>query len=153
VSQSRSAMTDIPPKNTRERRRWGPIAVIAGVTYFTIGVVFGALAGSSGSTLGLKAWRWAAFALSLVVFLVHVRFDYQRFRNALTTARHVAIGVALGGFLLAAMATARATLVEGTPRRLLVALVAWPLLTGVPAFVAAWILATMLGRLRQDQPV
>jgi len=144
-------MTDIPAKVTRERRRWGPIATIAGVAYFTIGVVFGALAGSSGSTLGLKAWRWAAFALSLVVFLVHVRFDHQRFRNTLTTARHVAIGVALGGFLLAAMATARATLVEGTPRRLLVALIVWPLLTGIPAFVAAWILATFLERRQPDR--
>ena len=144
-------MTDIPAKVTRERRRWGPIATIAGVAYFTIGVVFGALAGSSGSTLGLKAWRWAAFALSLVVFLVHVCFDHQRFRNAITTARHVAIGVALGGFLLAAMATARATLVEGTPRRLLVALIVWPLLTGIPAFVAAWILATFLERRQPDR--
>ena len=148
-------MTDVPAKVLRERgerRRWGPIAATAGVAYFAIGVVFGALAGNSGSVQGLKAWRWAAFALSMVVFLLHVRFDHQRFRNALTTARHVAIGAALGGFLLAAMATARATLVEGTPQRLLVALIAWPLLTGVPAFIAAWILATLLARLNLDQP-
>jgi hypothetical protein len=145
-------MTGPQPKVTRERRRWGPIAATVGVGYFAIGVIFGALAGDAGSVVALKAWRVAAYVVCLVLFVVHVYFDDLRFRRALTTARHTSIAVAFGGFLLAASATLRAMLVEGSPRRMWVALVAWPLLTGVPAFVAAFALAWFLARSRNNQP-
>ncbi|HUK62727.1 MAG TPA: hypothetical protein VLV15_05315, partial [Dongiaceae bacterium] len=61
------------------------------------------------------------------------------------TALHTALGVAVGGFLLAAAATVHALSV-GTGRlgAYGIALVAWPVLVGVPAFLVAWAVATAL---------
>jgi hypothetical protein len=62
---------------------------------------------------------------------------------------HTAFGVAIGGFLLAVAATVHAiTVGSNTPLgRYLVALVAWPIFTAVPAFLvalaASWALAHM----------
>ena len=117
---------------------------IFGVAYFAIGY---------GSTLfdapgpGLHFWRVAAWIASAAVYFGHFADEHFRLENSPSiTAIHVGLAVAIGGFLLAVAATAHAAMVsEHAPYLLFViALVAWPLITGVPALVVTFVLATAL---------
>src|SRR6185436_15220728 len=92
-------------------------------------------------------WRLAAWVASAVVYVAHTAYEHFRLKNSpLVTAIHVGLAVAIGGFLLAVAATAHAAMVsEHAPYLLFViALVAWPLITGVPALVVTLVLATAL---------
>ena len=69
------------------------------------------------------------------------------------TARHVALAVALGAFGLALSATIHSLLVASTgqQRRLVrLALVIWPIITGLPAFLVALAASEVLTRLRSS---
>jgi hypothetical protein len=118
------------------------VAILAGVAYLLIGRLF------SSAAFATRPWRLAAWGLSGVVFLVHLWFEGFRLRNApRTAATHVASGVALGAFALAAAAMIRATSdpSEIEPKWLL-ALVLWPALTAIPAFFVALVAATASAR-------
>jgi len=118
---------------------------VAGVLYFVIGY---------GSTLldhpfsgQVHFWRLAAWIASAVVYLTHLSHEYFRLRRPpLSAASRVALAVAAGGFLLAVQATAHAAMVyQHAPYgRLLIAWIAWPLITGVPAFLFAVVVTTIL---------
>ena len=89
----------------------------------------------------LAAWVFA------VVYAAHIAYEHFRLGSrAAALALHVALAAALGAFLLAAAATLHA--MRGTPRApywlYLLALVLWPLMTGVPAFVVAFVGAKVL---------
>jgi hypothetical protein len=123
---------------------WIRIPVL-GIVYFAIGY---------GSTLldkpfsgRLHFWRVAAWLASAVVYFAHVAYEHFRMENSpTTTALHVSLAVALGGLLLAVAAMTHAAMVsEHAPfTRFVVALVAWPLITGVPAFVVTLVIAATL---------
>jgi len=78
---------------------------------------------------------------SAVVYFVHI--GYERSWNPRSAALHVATGVALAAFGLATFATVhvletgRGNVMQG------IALVAWPVFLGIPAFLVAWALATV----------
>ena len=128
------------------RNRWVPSMLFFAAVYAVVGVVTAALARSPQVT---TFWRLAAWLLSLVAFLSHIAYEHFRLRNnARTLALHVATAVALGGFVLAAAGPVRTY--WGRPRFWQVSvlsLVLWPILTGVPAFLAALVAAFILGRL------
>ena len=95
-------------------------------------------------------WRAAAYVVSAVAFAAHIWYEHFSLHNSpLTTALHATAAVALGAFGLAAAANIHA-LRSGSPYRprLGVALVAWPLLTAVPAFVVALVATAVLARVR-----
>lgn len=107
------------------------------------------LAGVTYTAIGLTSWRVAAFVVSGIVFAMHIGYERFRRRNpARLTAWHASVGAAVGGFGLAVAANIH-ELGSATAYRpkLAVALVAWPLLTGVPAFLAALVVATGLVRI------
>ena len=122
---------------------WALAALIAGVAYFVVGKVF-ALPSDN-----LRAWRLAAWAVSGVVYAVHIGYEYFRRRaSPPATSLHVALAAALGGFLLAVAGMANSLRLEPTIKPLwLVALVAWPLITGVPAYLVALAGLTLFGRM------
>src|SRR5205814_2204816 len=125
--------------------RWLTAAAGVGITYFVVGFVFGALAGEAASTAGRTGWRRAAWVISAAVFLAHVAHERMRRRNhAASSALHAAAAAAIGGFLLAIAATIHKAALDGIDARYLLALVAWPLVTGLPAFVAALALCAVL---------
>src|SRR2546426_5408689 len=65
-----------------------------------------------------------------------------------STALHAAGAVALGAFGLALAANIHSLFAPAQGQRLpLIALVAWPVITAVPAFLAALVLAAVLARL------
>jgi len=117
-------------------------ALLVGLAYTAIGVLSPFL--SSPTTVVF--WRVAAFVVSGIVFVVHVLHEHFRRRNpARRTAWHAAVGAAVGGLGLALAANIHELgLATGFRPKLLIALVAWPVLTGVPAFVAALAVAAGL---------
>src|SRR5882762_11965212 len=130
-----------------DRQRWLSIVILAGVLYLAIGLASGALAGAAASYQIQFFWRLSAFAFSAVVFAVHIAYEHFRLRNrARPTAWHASVAVAFGAFALALAANVHDLgSASGYRPRMLIALVAWPLLTALPAFIVALVLAAVLG--------
>ncbi|HEU4995196.1 MAG TPA: hypothetical protein VFT29_10250 [Gemmatimonadaceae bacterium] len=123
---------------------WIPAALLAGLVYVVIGRAFPVPAGSE------RLWRLLAWLASLVVFGVHFGYERLERRAPLTTALHSAVGVAIGGFGLAAYAAVRELMSTSAFRPIWIfALVAWPAITGVPAFLVAFVVATALERVQR----
>jgi hypothetical protein len=128
--------------NASPHRSWVPAALLVGAAYFFIGRLV------AGPT-HVQAWRLAAWALSAVAFAAHIAYEHFRLRHApLSTAAHAALAVAVGALALA-IAGALHSLSAAPGLRLswLLAFVAWPVFTAVPAFVVAWVTAAGLRRL------
>jgi drug/metabolite transporter (DMT)-like permease len=137
--------------NPPDRRAWIGRLVLAGAAYVVIGVVFSALDDSPDPTQ-VRRWRLAAWAVSAAVAAVHLWYEVLRSGTPpVRTALRAAAAVGIGAFGLAAAAIIHST---GTGHRLpIIALAAWPLLTAIPAFLAALAIAAGLARLaRRHQP-
>jgi hypothetical protein len=131
--------------STPARSVWFAAALGVGILYLVISVVFGSLAGNAATTAGLTRWRMATWLISGVVFLAQIVFERVRLRNRPSaSALHAAIAAAIGGFLLAVAATVNKMSSGSVDARYAVALVAWPLITGVPAFVVALAVAPII---------
>jgi hypothetical protein len=129
-------------------RRWLRAALLCGLAYFVIGIVTAELSRTAGSGQMRQVWRLAAWLLSAIVFATHIWYERIRLGGAAAgTALRAASAVALGGFLLAAAATVHA-LNTGSGHLVghVIALVAWPVLLAVPAFLVAWAAAAVLAR-------
>jgi hypothetical protein len=137
--------------NTSTPQQWLRTAILVGVLYAGIGTAIAAIAGTAASNRGLFLWRLSAFVLSGVVFAVHIAQEHFRRRNpAQSTAWHVAVAVAFGGFALALVANLHDLgSAAGYRPRMLIALAAWPLLTAVPAFLVALVAAAGLGAMKR----
>ena len=125
--------------------------IVVGLIYFITGVTSASFAGSAASNQLRFFWRLSAFAISALVFAAHIAYEhYRRGNTASLTAWHTSIAAALGGFGLAASANIHElSSTMGYRPRMLVAFIAWPLLTGVPAFVVAWEIASGLRLIRR----
>ena len=121
-----------------ENRATWLILIVAGVSYGLIGILFAL------PTSNARAWRLAAWAVSGVVYISHIAYErYWSRSRPLITATHVALGVAIGGFVLAIGANIHAAMTPSHAPNWLyrVALVAWPIITAVPAFLVALLVA------------
>lgn len=145
----RSALTVALLMDDTSRQRLLSTVILVGVLYFAVGFTSSALAASAGSDQMQFFWRLSAFVISAVVFAAHIAYDHFRLRNTpLPTAWHAAVGVAFGAFALALAANIHdLRSASGYRPRMLIAFVAWPLLTAVPAFVVALAIAAVLARL------
>jgi len=117
--------------------------------YLVVGVAF---PNPSAANKNQFMWRLGAWLICALAFAIHIVLEHFRFRNpAGRTAFHVALSVALGGLGLAVAANVHA-LSAGTGNRslLALALVLWPLITGAPAFLVAFLIAAFLGWLKKD---
>jgi len=125
-------------------KAWLRAALLAGILYLVIGVATSDLARLSG-----QVWRVVAWVTSLVVFVVHIAYERDRLRSApATAALHAALAVALGGFGLALAATSRAVAAGNYRGGYALALVAWPVMLAVAAFIVAWAGAAIARGLR-----
>jgi hypothetical protein len=127
------------------RQPWFWVVILVGVIYALVGIIFALPAGH------VRIWRLAAWVASGVVYAIHVGYEGLRFRNSsVQVALHVASAAALGGFGLA-LAAVMHSLSAATTRHhqqlLLVALGAWPIITGVPAFLVGLVASGLLARL------
>lgn len=123
----------------------------AAAAYAAIGVGTAALAGSSTSGAGVKGWRFAAWGLSLAVFVVHLILERASGPTLAREALRIAVAVALGAFLLALLGPVRSHWAQPDAAKAIVSLLAWPLILGVPAFVAALVGLWTLERSRGTQ--
>jgi hypothetical protein len=123
-------------------------ALLFGLVYVAVGLISSALSAAAGSGQLSFAWRFGAYVVSAIAFAIHVRHEYVTAHSASTTAAfHAAIGVALGAFFLAAAALIRAQIVGGpNPVGHVIALVAWPAITAIPAFIVALAATAVLAR-------
>ena len=122
---------------------WTLAALVVGVVYVLIGRGF-ALPASNA-----QAWRLAAWAVSGVVFAAHIGHEHFRRRcPPRRTAWHAAVGAAIGAFGLAVAGMVHALSTTGAIRPVwYLALVLWPLITAVPAFLVALLTGLVLARL------
>ena len=131
------------------------VALSIGLLYAALGFVTGELSKSAASPQWQNAWRLSAWPLSFLVFACH--FGYERLKLAnppIRAARHVAIAAGLGGLFLALVGPVRTHWgADDFGRAAVLSLAVWPLLTGIPAFLLAWIGGSVLDRLRPGQPI
>lgn len=118
-------------------------SVAFAVAYFLIGVVFPNPPASDSTQF---AWRLAAWVLFASTFALHVGVEHFKLRNPPRhAALHVALGMALGAFAIAASANIHALRFGNANRgSVALALVVWPLASGLPAFALAWASAAIL---------
>jgi hypothetical protein len=124
--------------------------LLVALAYVIIGVGFAALARSPDATV-VRLWRLAAWAASAAVAAAHIAYEHYRLGSSpRATALHAAGAVALGAFGLALAANVH-WLLAGPPgqRAPLLALPVWPVITAVPAFLAALAVATVLAMLHK----
>jgi Na+/melibiose symporter-like transporter len=121
--------------------------ILFSLVYLVVGVAF---PNPSASNKMQFIWRLAAWLTCAVAFVIHILFEYFRRRNSpRRTALHVSLSVVLGAFGLAAAANIHALRTgTGNKRLLALALIIWPIITGVPAFVVALTVAAGLARMR-----
>ena len=133
--------------NDSVRQRWLSTAILVGLVYLVVGITSATLAGAAASNQMRFIWRLSAFIISAVVFAAHIAYEHFRLRNtARPTAWHASVAVAFGAFALALVANIHDLgSASGYRPRMLIALVAWPLLTAVPAFIVALVVAAGLG--------
>jgi len=129
------------------RERWLNKVILVGVLYLAVGITSASLAGAAASNQMRSFWRLSAFVISGVVFAAHIVYEHFGVRStARPTAWHASAAVAFSAFALALVANIRDLgSASGYRPRMLVALVAWPLLTAVPAFIVALVVAAGLG--------
>jgi hypothetical protein len=121
-------------------KRWIRAALLVGVVYLFIGRV------TILPAANIPAWRLAAWLISGVAYTAHIWYEHFRLLNPPRVAAvHVAVAVAIGGFGLAVagMIHSLSTAAGFRPAWLL-ALVLWPAVTGVPAFLGAVVALSVL---------
>jgi hypothetical protein len=131
---------------TANRQHWIRAAWVAGGGYFIIGRLFAA------PTSHVQAWRLAAWAVSGIIYATHIWREHDRRRTSpLVTATHVAVGVAIGGFLLAVAGMIHSLSTSSAIRPIwLLSLVLWPVITALPGFVGAFVAAKVVPRRSPD---
>jgi hypothetical protein len=131
---------------------WFRTALLFAIVYPVVGITFSFPAKSTASNEIRVAWRLAAWLVSAAAFAAHIAYEHFRARTRPTRAAlHVAAAVALGAFLLAVWVNVHAHWIASSDQSSLapLALVLFPAVTGVPAFVVALVAVAVLARARR----
>ena len=118
---------------------------MVGTLYGVVGIVF------AWPSDNLRLWRFGAWIVCGALYVTHLGYEQFRLRNSsLATAWHAATSVALGAFILAGGATIhKAVATSQTPySRFMLALVIWPIITAVPAFLVGLVIGVVLTTVR-----
>ena len=135
--------------------KWFKVALLVGAVYFVVGFSFAKFNTWAATDQTRIAWNRLAFLISALVFVVHIGYEHFQLRHpAKVTAWHASLAAAIGGFLLAVSANIHELgSASGFRPRLLTALVLWPLITGVPAFIVALVVTMILSLKRRPGTV
>ena len=127
---------------------WIRAALLFGAVYLLVGRV------STVPKDNVGTWRWAAWLISAAAFTTHFWYEHFRLRSSYRPAAlHIATAVAIGAFGLAVAGMIHSLSTAGTIRPAwLLALVAWPAITAVPAFLAALAAGAVLTLVRRKEP-
>jgi hypothetical protein len=134
------------------RPRWLWTAFGIGIVYLVVGLVIAELAGAALSTAIRVRWRLAAWLISGAVFVAQIAHERLRLRTSSRSASfHAALAAAIGAFALAVAATVHKVAGGSVDVRYALALVAWPAVTAVPAFIVAFVLSSILRPGRSEE--
>lgn len=122
---------------------WLAVLILGAFYCLIAGLAFTAFASWSHSVRGVFAWRLSSFLISIIAFAAHIAYEHFQLGNKPTVVgRRTGLAVALGAFGLAVAANIHSLGVSNRNTRLLaLALIIWPVMTAVPAFVAAFVTA------------
>ena len=122
---------------------WLPAALLVGVAYFLIGWVFTLPAND------VAFWRVSAWVVSGCAYAAHIAYEHYRLGSSPQVgASHIAVAVAIGAILLAVAGMLHSLLnTSMIGLTWLLALVVWPAVTAIPAFVGAFVTGVVLARL------
>ncbi len=133
------------------QRSWVPGVILVGVLYAFVGIAFAI------PTTDVRLWRLGAWAISALAYGAHLGFEQFLLGNRpRSVAGHVALAAALGAFGMAVGANIHSLAVPSTDRQrqlLLIALLAWPAITAVPAFLVGLGASSVLRRLFRTESV
>ena len=129
--------------------QWLRVVILFGIVYLVVGVGF---PNPSAPGRAQFMWRLAAWLTCAVAFAIHIAVEHFRLRSSpRITALHASLSVALGAFGLAVAANIHSLRAgTGNHRLLTLALVIWPIVTGLPAFLVAWAVAAGLERVTDE---
>jgi hypothetical protein len=129
-------------------RRSLRLVLVLAAAYLLIGLTFAEFSGWATTNAMQLMWRRLAWLVSGVGFAAHIGYGHFRLGNSpRTTAMQASIAAALGAGALAVAANVHEWMVTSSYRSsIAIALVAWPLLTAVPAFIVAMVAAAVLNR-------
>ena len=135
---------------TAGKYKWLRAVILFALVYLVIAVAF---PNPPASNKMQFMWRLGAWLAAALAFAIHIGFEHFRFRNSpQRTAFHVCAAVSLGAFGLAVVANIHALRTgTGNHRLLGSALLIWPIITGLPAFIVALVAAAVLARLRPNK--
>ena len=127
---------------TTARVAWLRAAILFGLGYFLVGRLF-AVPGEHA-----RAWRWAAWIVSFIAYAAHFQYERIRLRNPpRSVALHVATAVAIGACAIAVAGMLHSIRAQGALRPTwLLAIVLFPVVTAVPAFLVALVAAVALSK-------
>ena len=131
------------------------MVLLLAAAYLLIGVAFAAFSDLATTNAIHIMWRRLAWLVSGIGFAAHIAYGHFRLRNSpRTTATHASIAAALGAGALAVAANVHEWKTASSYRpSIAISLIAWPLLTVVPAFVVAVVAASVLNRwFRRPEP-
>ena len=136
--------------NALNKYHWQRAVILFGIVYLVVGVFF---PNPSASNELQFVWRLGAWLICALAFAIHIGLEHFRFRDSpYRTALHVSASVSIGAFALAVAANINALRTgTGNQRLLVLALVIWPIMAGVPAFIIALVIAAVLERLRPNK--
>jgi hypothetical protein len=133
-------------------QRWLRIAIFFAILYPVVGIAFAALANPTVSNAMFITWRLAAWLVSAAAFAAHLAYEHSRLHNSPPRAAwHVSLAVALGAFALAVWVIVHGFWSASSHQSPLapLALVVFPAVTGVPAFLVGFAALAGLDRIRR----
>lgn len=132
--------------NETSDRRWPRAALLFGIVYPIVGITFAVPAHSSAGQ-ARAAWRLAAWLVCGAAFAAHLAYEHFRLRSPPGRAAwHVSVAVAFGAFVLAVWINAHPHRSPSNRPQALLALVVFPVVTAVPAFLVALATSAVLSR-------
>jgi hypothetical protein len=130
---------------------WVRAAAVAALVYPVVGIGFALPLHSGSSHLLIMTWRLAAWIVSAATFAIHLAYERSRLRSTpFRGALHAAAAVAVGAFLLAVWINGRRLWDASAHHSSLapLALVLFPVVTGIPAFLFGWGTLALLGHFK-----
>jgi hypothetical protein len=129
----------------RNQYKTWKMVILFGIGYALVGVAF-----PNPSSQAQQIWRLSAWITSVIIFGIQIWYEHFRLHNLpRTIAVHVAISAALGAFGLAIAANIHSlNSISANRPLLIISLILWPILIGVPAFVVAIIIALILTKVK-----
>ena len=135
--------------NSTGRLRWFWAVLAVAILYLVAGLVSAELSRTAPSIQMREAWRLAAWVISAVAFAAHIYYEHVGLHSSSrTTAFHAALAVGLAGFGLAVSASLHGHATNHPFPT--IALLIWPVMTALPAFVVALAVAVLLTRRRSN---